>query len=422
MSATAGEGTSGGSPAAGAGGPLEDLHILDLSTYVAGPSGAMSLAQLGAEVIRIDPIGGATDVRRLPVDDKGNSLYWAGLNKGKRSVEIDTRSAEGRDLVERLIAASGSGGGIVLTNAVGQAWLSYEHLSSVRPDLIMVHIAGRADGRPAVDYTVNCEVGLPYITGPADFQRPVNHVLPAWDLLTGLHAAVAILAAERTRARTGRGGLLRVALSDVAVSTMAHLGFVADVTVNGRGRLREGNYLYGSFGCDFRTADGDRVMVVALTERHWHRLVELTGTGEAISALERSLGVDLQDEEARYRYREVLAALIAPWFEEHGSEEVRAGLEASQVLWGPYRTVEQLVRDADSLMAASRLFSDVHHAGIGTFPTPRSVLEGTGVPKYPLPAPALGADTDPVLRELLGLDGATLDDLRTRRVIGGPRR
>jgi 2-methylfumaryl-CoA isomerase len=409
------------SSSAGPAGPLQDLRILDLSTYVAGPSGAMCLAQLGADVIRVDPIGGATDVRRLPVDGKGNSLYWAGLNKAKRSVEIDTRSAEGRDLVRRLIAGSGPGGGIVLTNAVGQPWLSYDQLVDVRPDLIMVHIAGRADGRPAVDYTVNCEVGLPYLTGPADFQRPVNHVLPAWDLLTGLHAAVAILSAERTRSRTGRGGLLRVALSDVAVSTMAHLGFVADVTVNGRGRLREGNYLYGSFGCDFRTADGDRVMVVALTERHWRRLVELTDTGEAISALERSLGVDLQDEEARYRYREVLAALIAPWFEEHGSEEVRSGLEASQVLWGPYRTVEQLVRDDDSLLARSRLFADVPHPGIGTFPTPRSVLEGACPPGPPAPAPALGADTGEVLGELLQLDPATLDDLRVRGVVGGPR-
>ncbi len=422
MSATSADAASGGSPAAPSGGPLEGLRILDLSTYVAGPSGAMCLAQLGAEVIRIDPIGGATDVRRLPVDDKGNSLYWAGLNKAKRSVEIDTRTAEGRQLIGQLVARSGPGGGVVLTNAVGQPWLSYEHLVGLRPDLIMVHIAGRADGRPAVDYTVNCEVGLPYVTGPTDFQRPVNHVLPAWDLLTGLHAAVGILAAERRRARTGRGGLVRVALSDVAVSTMAHLGFVADVAVNGRGRLRDGNYLYGSFGCDFATADGDRVMVVALTERHWRRLVELTGTGDAIAALERSLGVDLQDEGARYRFREVLAALIAPWFEQHGSEEVRAGLEASQVLWGPYRTVEQLVRDADSLMASSQLFTDVDHAGIGTFPTPRTVLEGSGGPERAAPAPVLGGDTDAVLRELLDLDTPAVEELRARRVIGGPGR
>lgn len=403
-------------------GLLDGLQILDLSTYVAGPSGAMGLAQLGAEVIRIDPIGGATDVRRLPVDVDGHSLYWAGLNKGKRSVEIDLRSTEGRELVRSLLRASGPDGGIVLTNAVGQSWLSYDRLAEVRPDLIMVHIAGRPDGKPAVDYTVNCEVGLPYLTGPSDFLRPVNHVLPAWDLLTGMHAATAILAADRHRSRTGQGRFIRVALADVAVATMAHLGFVADVVVNGRGRLRDGNYLYGSFGCDFRTAEGDRVMVVALTERHWRNLVELTGAAEAISALERSLGVDLSDEEARFRYREVLAGLLAPWFEGHSTAEVHHGLDKSQVLWGRYRTVEELVRDPDSLMMTSQLFETVEHPGIGSFPTPRGVLQGAVPAGSPPSAPLLGQDTEAVLGELLGLDAVTLAGLRARGVIGGGSR
>jgi 2-methylfumaryl-CoA isomerase len=203
---------------------------------------------------------------------------------------------------------------------------------------------------------------------------------------------------------------------------MAHLGFVADVVVNGRGRLRDGNYLYGSFGCDFRTAEGDRVMAVALTARHWRTLVELTDTAEAISALERSLGVDLYDEEARYRYREVLSGLLAPWFEGHSTEEVHKGLDKSQVLWGRYRTVEELVRDSDSLMMSSRLFETVDHPGIGSFPTPRSVLEGAAPAGSPPAAPLLGQDTDAVLGELLGLDAGTLADLRAQGVIGGGAR
>src|SRR5262249_32761951 len=155
----------------------------------------------------------------------GNSLYWAGLNKGKRSVEIDITRPAGQELAAQLIAAPGAECGIVLTNAVGQGWLDYDQLRAVRDDVIVVHITGRTDGKPAVDYTVNCEVGLPSLTGPVDFVRPVNHVLPAWDLLTGLHAAIAILAAERVRARTGRGQHVTLSLADVAVATMAHLGF-----------------------------------------------------------------------------------------------------------------------------------------------------------------------------------------------------
>ena len=159
--------------------PLAGLQILDLSTYVAGPSSTMTMAQLGAEVIRVDPIGGATDTRRLPVDASGTSLYWVGLNKAKKSVEVDLKTAEGRAIVTSLIAAPGPG--IVVTNSVGQGWLSYDELRKHRSDLIHVHILGRSDGKPAVDYTVNCEVGLPYLTGPIDFDRPVNRVLAALD-------------------------------------------------------------------------------------------------------------------------------------------------------------------------------------------------------------------------------------------------
>lgn len=116
---------------------------------------------------------------------------------------------------------------------------------------------------------------------------------------------------------------------------MAQLGFVADVAVNGQGRLGDGNYLYGSFGCDVATSDDHRVMVVALTKRHWRHLLELTGIGDAVAALERSLGIDLGDEDNRCRYREVLSALATPWFASRDLSAVTAELAASNVLWVP---------------------------------------------------------------------------------------
>lgn len=401
-------------------GPLAGLRIIDLSTYVAGPSGSMALAQLGAEVIRVDPVGGATDTRRLPMDRAGTSLYWGGLNRWKRSVEIDTRRPEGQALVHRLLAASGPDGGILLTNAVDRQWLSYEALVPHRPDLIEVHIAGRPDGRPAVDYTVNCEVGLPLMTGPVDTHRPVNHVLPAWDLLTGLHAALGILAAERVRKATGQGQLVRVALADVAVAAMGFLGFVGDVATNGKDRLRDGNYLYGSFGCDFTTRDGRRVMIVALTEHQWRSLVEMTGTAEVIGALERTIGVDLTAEESRFQYRELLVALLRPWFEGRDLAEVTAALEGSRVLWGPYRTMVELVAEPDSLLNLSPVYQPVDHPGVGPYPVPGPVLGFSDwkAPSPPVP-PAVGADTDLVLEELLGLGARDRRMLREQGVVGG---
>jgi 2-methylfumaryl-CoA isomerase len=131
--------------------PLDGLTVLEVSSFVAAPLGGMTLAQLGAEVIRVDPVGGGADLGRWPLAPSGVSLYWTALNKGKRSVTLNFGTAEGRGLLSDLLAASGPGGGIVLTNA-GRDWLSYAGLARVRPDLIHLQIQGYRDGRTAVDY------------------------------------------------------------------------------------------------------------------------------------------------------------------------------------------------------------------------------------------------------------------------------
>ena len=398
--------------------PLSGLHLLDLSTFVAGPSGTMVLAQLGADVVRVDPLGGATDTRRLPLAPDGSSLYWAGLNRHKRSVSLDLGRDEGRAVVRRMLARPGEGYGILVTNAVNQRWLDYDALRRVRPDLVMVHIAGRPDGRPAVDYTVNAEVGLPWLTGPVDSTRPVNHVLPAWDLLTGLHAALSVVAADRKRRATGLGGLIRINLSDVAVTTLAHLGFLADTVINGSTRVREGNYLYGAYGSDFATKDEHRIMVIALTDRHWTRLVEVTDASAIISALEERLGADFSRERDRYAHRDLITAVLTPWFSARGRAEVVDRLERAHVLWGGYRRTEDLDAGPDSPVAASGLFEAVDHPGIGTYPVPGPVarIRGWDQPR-PGPAATIGEHTDQVLAEWLAAGEAELAGLRAAGVI-----
>ncbi|HTU05304.1 MAG TPA: CoA transferase, partial [Trebonia sp.] len=128
--------------------PLAGLRVLEISSFVAAPLGGMTLAQLGAEVIRVDPVGGAADVTRWPLAPNGTSLYWAGLNKGKRSVTLDFRDPRDRETLRDLVTRSGPDGGIVLTNA-GFPWLSHEVLSKDRPDLIHLQITGRRDGGSA---------------------------------------------------------------------------------------------------------------------------------------------------------------------------------------------------------------------------------------------------------------------------------
>ncbi|MBV8346570.1 MAG: CoA transferase, partial [Mycolicibacterium sp.] len=120
--------------------PLTGTTVVEVSSFVAAPLCGMTLAQLGAEVIRIDPVGGASDFRRWPLSASGRSIYWTGLNKGKRSATVDLRSPEGQRLVQRLIV---EGDGIVVTNAAGLSWLAYEQLAAMRSDVIHVQLLGR---------------------------------------------------------------------------------------------------------------------------------------------------------------------------------------------------------------------------------------------------------------------------------------
>ena len=257
---------------------LADMRVVEASAFIAAPLGGLLLAQMGADVIRIDPVGGGLDYRRWPVTKDGLSLYWAGLNKGKRSIMLNVREAEGREIAQALMTRPGPNAGLVITNLPVRGWLDYEALRVKREDLVMVAVTGSRDGRVALDYTVNASAGFPFVTGPPDHEGPINHVMPVWDVVAGCSVVQALLAAERFRRDTGEGQLARLALADTAFATLSHLGYVAEAEVNGVDRPRTANDVYGSYGRDFETADGRRVMVTAMTVRHWQALLEATGT------------------------------------------------------------------------------------------------------------------------------------------------
>jgi 2-methylfumaryl-CoA isomerase len=395
--------------------PLAGLRVVEVATFVAGPLGGMTLAQLGADVIRVDPLGGAVDYTRWPLAASGTSLYWTGLNKAKRSFCADFRSAEGRELISRLIAGSGPGGGIVLTNA-DRPWLSYEALARVRPDLIHLRIEGHRDGGSAVDYTVNAGMGFPLVTGPEGHSGPVNHVLPAWDIACGLYAAVAVLGAERHRRVTGAGQQISVALEDVALAAAGNLGFLAEAEVNRVTRPRIGNHLYGSFARDFGTRDGRRVMVVALTARHWADLLAATGLQAPVAALEKALGADFSADRDRYEYREALAALLQRWFAGHDLAGVRQALGATSVLWSVYRSFGDVVESAD--VRTNPMMGVIDQPGVGPYLAPGSPVNlGAADSRQPARAPVLGEHTAEILRTDLGLSEQQIKDLQKRGVV-----
>jgi 2-methylfumaryl-CoA isomerase len=393
--------------------PLAGVVIIEMATFVAGPSAGMTCAQLGADVVRIDPIGGAVDRNRWPIDEAGHSLFWSSLNRGKRSVALDLRSDAGRDLVIRMICAPGAQRGIVIDNAVSQDWLSWPNLARVRPDVIHVHIEGHRDGSPAVDYTVNAETGVPMITGSADLTGPVNHSLPAWDLLTGMTATTAVLAALRRRDLTGEGARINLALADVALAGVANLGWLSEARRASVERERQGNNIYGSYGRDFVTADGQRVMVVALTPLQWKALVTVTGTIAIMDALEAQHAVDLTaDEAVRYRLREPISAAFARWFADRDLITVADELTNGRVLWAAYRSL----RDASQTMGGPLQLID--QPGIGEVVTAESPMRWHGLPAVVEPASMLGADTFAALRDLANVSDSELAELLDAGVVG----
>ena len=401
---------------------LEGLRVVEGSAFVAAPLGGMTLAQLGAEVIRFDAIGGGLDYQRWPVTEEGVSLFWAGLNKGKKSIQVDLRSEAGREIITQLITQPGPDNGIFLSNFPESSWLSYERLRQDRDDLIYVNIIGNPDASTAVDYTVNPSSGFAMATGPIGSNMPTNHVLPAWDTATGLTAALGLLAAERYRHRTGIGQLSKISLTDVAFAMVANLGYMAQAQLTKEDRVPVGNDLYGAFGRDFATKDDRRIMVVAISKRQWQSLVEATDIVEHLPAIEKALGVDLSKEGDRWDARDAIASFMAPFIEDHTLEEIAETFDAKGVCWGPYQTFTQLVNEDRRATVNNPMFDKIDQPGVGRILAPGSPLSFSEIDRgQPTVAPRLGEHTDEILLEMLSMTSTEVGKLHDNGVVAGPQ-
>ena len=402
---------------------LQGLRVVEGTAFVAAPLAGMTLAQMGADVIRFDRLQGGLDHHRWPVTNDGDSLFWAGLNKGKRSLAIDVSKPEGQEIVSALITAPGPDAGVFLTNLRVRGWMDYDALRRRREDLIMLSVLGTREGGPAVDYTINPAVGFPHATGPEGSTEPVAHTLPAWDCITGQMAALGILAAERHRRRTGAGQLLEIALKDVALAMLGNLGILGEVAINGVDRPKYGNALYGAYGQDFATADGRRIMVVALTDRQWRGLLSTTGMAEAMDDLGRRLGLDLAREGDRFAARREITAMLAPWFADRTVEDFGPFFDKSGVTWSSFRSFKQAVEQDPDLSEANPMFSLLDQPGIGPYLVPGTPFASSVSERTPTrPASTLGQHSEEILADVMGLGGAEIGRLFDAGVVAGPRR
>lgn len=392
---------------------LSGLSVIEVSSFVASPTAGLYCAQMGAEVIRVDQIGGGLDYDRYQLTEEGRSLSWENLNRAKKSVALDLRSAEGRELVVELARKSGQ----LITNVPEQSFLSHARLAEGRGDMITVRIMGWGDGRQAMDFTVNAATGYPLMTGPEEWDQdaapPVNQILPAWDFITGAYTAFALLAALRHRDRTGEGGEVRIPLGDVAIGTAANSGAMAEMLYRGGDRPRLGNAIWGAFGRDFRARDGKRFMVAAMTHKQWAGLVEGFGVAAEVAVIEARLRLSFgASDHNRFSHREELFALFQRAANQMDYATLATRLAAAGATFERYRTMHEAASDPQ-LVGKNPLFgpspanpSGFQYPAAGPFANLPSHPRGD-----PRPAPYLGQHSEEVLTNVLGMDSAAFGKL-----------
>ena len=227
-----------------------------------------------------------------------------------------------------------------------------------------------------------------------------------------------LLAAERHRRLTGAGQRITLALADVALANMGNLGYVGEVHINGETRARHGNYLYGALGRDFLTADGRRVMIIAVSAKQWERLLEASGLAVEVQTLAQRLALDFAREGDRFRARRELCALLEPWVASHPLETLARILDDCGICWDRYQTVHELVTSDADCSPDNPIFAQVEQPGIGSYPGPGQPASFSAVTRYPARrAPRVGEHTDEILAEVLGLDSPAIGKLHDQGVV-----
>ena len=390
--------------------PLAGVRVVDLSRVLAGPYATMALADLGADVVKVEhPLGGDETRSWGPPFAGGESAYFLSVNRSKRSVALDLKDPEGRELALALCARAD----VVIENfRVGGAkrlGIDYDAVRARRSDVVYCTISGFGRREPrdraGDDFTVQAESGLMSITGDADGE-PMKVGVAVVDVLAGLNAATAILAALHRRSRTGEGELIEISLLDSAFAALVNVASGALVT--GEEPARYGNAHPSIVPYQpFRTADG-LLAVAAANDGLFVRLCETIDRSD-LAADERYATND-----ARVRNRKTLVAELDEVFASRTTDEWLAVLLAAGVPSGEIRGVHS------ALQLAGDATTDVKHPTAGTLPlvnAPFSFAYATL--SEPQPPPLLGEHTAEVLAEV-GVDEERLAALERRGVIVRP--
>ena len=405
-------------------GPLSGLRVLDFSRILAGPWAAQTMADLGAEVIKIERPGTGDDTRQwgppFIVANDGSetpdAAYFHCANRGKKSITLDLASAKGQDIARSLARRSD----ILLENykrgGLSRYGLGYEDLRAVNPGLVYCSITGFGQTGPysdraGYDFLIQAMGGLMSITGERDDLPgggPQKVGVAVTDVLTGLYTAIAALAAVRERGKTGQGKHIDMALFDVAVASTANQAM--NYLATGEAPVRMGNAHPNVVPYQtFRTAD--RYVVVAVgNDSQFGRFCEAGGRPD-LAADER-----FKTNAGRIEHRDALIPAVSEMMLSRTQDEWIAALEAVGVPCGPINDLDQIFADPQAVARGLRM--ELPHSEAGSVPGVANPIRYVGEPHdYPGGAPVLGEHTGEVLTGLLGMDEDEIGALRAEGIV-----